>query len=106
MPEKPIESIVVPEREAEIWDDEKECYVLNAPSNFYVLISTGDRIFYKTRDRAKAQAQADIDFPPKGKYRIRSVNDQKGKSKLESGGLSCAGSTSRRGTGSWLKKTV
>lgn len=93
---KDIQSVVVPESDAEVWSDEEECFVLNAPSNFYVLISTGDRIFYKTRDRKLAQEAADADWG-KGKYVIRVVKDQKTKSKLESGLLSCYGTATRKG---------
>lgn len=93
---KKIESVVIPESEAEIWSEEEERFVLNAPSNFYVLISTGDRVYYKTRDRKLAQEAADEDWG-KGKYVIRVVKDQKTKSKREDGSLSCTGSNTRRG---------
>ena len=93
---KPIESVIVPESEAEVYSEEEGRFVLNAPSNFYVLISTGDRVYYKTRDRLAAQQQADDDWG-KGKYTVRCVKDQKNKSKLESGGLSCTGTSTRRG---------
>lgn len=96
MSNKPIESVSIPESEAEVWSDEEERFVLNAPSNFYVLISTGDRVYYKTRDRKLAQEAADFDWG-KGKYVIRVVKDVKSKSKLESGGLSCYGTATRRG---------
>jgi hypothetical protein len=84
MSDKPIESIIIPEEQAECWDEVSESFVLNAPSNFYVLISTGDRVYYKTRDRKLAQEAADLDWG-KGKYVIRVVKDVKSKSKLESG---------------------
>ena len=96
MTEKKIESVVVPEENAEVWSDEEECFVLNAPSNFYVLISTGDRVYYKTRDRKLAQQASDDDWG-KGKYVVRVVKDQKTKSKLESGLLSCYGTATRKG---------
>lgn len=99
---KKIESVTVPESEAEIWSEEEERFVLNAPSNFYVLISTGDRVYYKTRDRKLAQEAADEDWG-KGKYVIRAVKDQKTKSKREDGGLSCTGSNTRRGFSPRLK---
>ena len=91
---KPIESVSIPESEAEVWSDEEERFVLNAPSNFYVLISTGDRVYYMTRDRAAAQKQADLDWG-KGKYTIRVVKDMKGKSRLESGGQSVYATATR-----------
>lgn len=93
---KPVEHVVIPESEAEVYCEEEGRFVLNAPSNFYVLISTGDRVYYKTRDRLAAQQQADEDWG-KGKYTVRCVKDQKNKSKLESGGLSCTGTSTRRG---------
>lgn len=89
-----IESVSIPEKEAECWDEVSESFVLNAPSNFYVLISTGDRIYYMTRDRATAQKQADEDWGV-GKYKIRVVRDLKGKSKLENGGQSVYATATR-----------
>jgi hypothetical protein len=94
MTDKPIEGIIIPESEAECWDEVSESFVLNAPSNFYVLISTGDRVYYKTRDRKLAQEAADLDWG-KGKYVIRVVKDVKSKSKLESGGQSVYATATR-----------
>lgn len=117
---KPVESVIVKERnilawdsiEADSWTEEDiedyeklgEKFIDASPSNFYILLATGDRCYYKTRDRLAAQKQADEDWG-KGKYTIRCVKDQKNKSKLESGGLSCSGSNSRRGMGQWLRKS-
>ena len=93
---KPVESISIPEKEAEVWSEEEERFVLNAKSNWYILDALGNRVYYLTRNRAEAQAQADIDYG-KGRYTIRAVKDQKTKSKLESGLLSCYGTATRRG---------
>ena len=95
MTDKPIESIIIPESEAECWDEVSESFVLNSPSNFYVLLAIGSRCYYLTKDRLAAQKQADLDYNKM--YTIRSVKDQKVKSKLESGGLSCYGTQTRRG---------
>ena len=100
---KKVESIVVPESEAEIYSEDEGRFVLNAKSNWYILDALGNRVYYLTRNRADAQRQADEDYD--GKYTVRAVKDQKSKSKLESGGLSCSGSNSRKGFGSWLKKS-
>ena len=100
---KPIESVVVPESEAEIYSEEEGRFVLNSKSNWYIVDALGNRVFYLTRNRADAQRQADEDYD--GKYTIRSVKDQKIKSKREDGGVSCSGSNSRKGFGSWLKKS-
>ena len=94
MTDKPIESIIIPEEQAECWDEVSESFVLNAPSNFYVLISTGDRVYYKTRDRKLAQEAADLDWG-KGKYTIRVVKDVKGKSRQENGGQSVYATATR-----------
>jgi len=103
MQNKPIESVVVPESEAEIYSEEEGRFILNAKSNWYILDALGNRVYYLTRNRADAQKQADLDY--QGKYKVRAVKDQKSKSKQESGGLSCSGSNSRKGFGSWLKKS-
>lgn len=104
MSDKPIESVVVPEGEAEIYSEEEGRFILNSKSNWYILDALGNRVYYLTRNRADAQKQADLDYG-KGRYTIRAVKDQKSKSKMESGGLSCSGSNSRKGFGSWLKKS-
>ena len=100
---KKVESIVVPESEAEIYSEDEGRFVRNAKSNWYILDALGNRVYYLTRNRADAQRQAYLDYD--GKYTVRAVKDQKSKSKLESGGLSCSGSNSRKGFGSWLKKS-
>jgi hypothetical protein len=92
---KPVESVVVPESEAEIYSEGEGRFVLNAKSNWYILDALGNRVYYLTRNRADAQRQADLDYD--GKYTVRAVKDQKSKSKLESGGLSCTGTSTRRG---------
>ncbi len=95
MTDKPIESVVVPESEAEIYSEEEGRFILNSKSNWYILDALGNRVYYLTRNRADAQKQADLDY--NRMYTIRAVKDQKSKSKLESGGLSCYGTATRRG---------
>ena len=96
MTDKPIESVVVPESDAEIYSEEEGRFILNSKSNWYILDALGNRVYYLTRNRAEAQAQADIDYG-KGRYTIRAVKDMKTKSKLESGLLSCYGTATRKG---------
>ncbi len=93
---KPVEHIVVAEADAEIWSEEEEGFVMNCPSNLYIINAMGDRVFFKTKDRAAAQQAAD-ELYGKGRYTVRTVKDMKTKSKLESGLLSCYGTQSRRG---------
>jgi len=95
MSEKQIESVCIPEPEAEVWSVEEERFVLDAKSNWYILDALGNRVYYLTRNRADAQRQADEDYD--GRYKIRAVKDQKTKSKLESGLLSCYGTATRKG---------
>lgn len=95
MTDKPIESVVVPESEAEIYSEEEGRFILNSKSNWYILDALGNRVYYLTRNRADAQRQADLDY--QGKYKIRAVKDQKTKSKLESGLQSVYATATRRG---------
>jgi hypothetical protein len=90
-----IESVIVKQEDWETWDDEEQKFVMNAPSNFFILNANGDRVFYMTRDRAKAQQQSDLDWG-KGKYTVRAVKDSKGKTKSESGELSVRGVSTRK----------
>ena len=94
MTDKPIESVVVPESEAEIYSEEEGRFILNSKSNWYILDALGNRVYYLTRNRADAQKQADLDYG-KGRYTIRAVKDQKTKSKLESGGQSVYATATR-----------
>lgn len=80
-------------------------YEFNPPATFYVMSATQDYYFFKTSDRAKAQARCDDLFGP-NRYTVKASKNQASKSRLESGGCSAYGTTSRRGTGSWLKKTI
>lgn len=98
-----IKSVVVAEDEFEVWSDDEQRFVINSPSNFYIISAMGSRVFYLTKDRAAAQAQANLDFD--NKYTIRSVKDQKNKGRTESGGYTCTGVNSRRGFASHLKKS-
>ena len=98
MADKPIESIIIPDEQAECWDEDEERFVLNAKSNWYILDALGNRVYYLTRNRADAQNQADEDYG-KGRYTIRAVKDQKSKSKLESG-LQSVYATATRAKGS------
>lgn len=87
--EKPIESILVTYEQFSEW-------TFIPPGSFFIRIATGDYIFYKTASRQKAQQQANLDFPPAGKYSVIPVRDQKTKPRTEFG-LSATGSSTRRG---------
>lgn len=93
---KEIEVVVKTPEELVYWSDEEESYVEKFPGNLYIIDALGNYHFYMTRDRLKAQHQVDFDFG-KGKYTVRTTSDKKTKSRLESGGVSCRGSQTRRG---------
>ena len=71
-------------------------YEFQPPATFYVMDSLQNYSFYHTSSRQAAQEIADIMYG-KGKYTVKAAKIQKTKSKLESGGLSCYGTQSRRG---------
>lgn len=91
---KEVEVILIPESEAEVWCETENTMVMNCPSNFYIINALGDRLFFKTKDRAAAQAKAD-ELYGKGRYTVRTVKDVKGKSRLESGGQSVYATATR-----------
>jgi hypothetical protein len=66
------------------------------PGSFYIRTASGDYLFLKTSDRMLAQKHIDTDYG-KGKYTVIPTKVIKTKSKLESGGLSCTGTATRRG---------
>lgn len=70
-------------------------YEFAPPATFFVRMATGDFIFFKTSDRKVAQQEID-NMLGKGRYTAIPSKTQKTKSKLESGGLSCTGTASRR----------
>lgn len=89
MTEKQIETVAVPYEQFSDYD-------FIAPCSFFIRIASGEYIFYKTSSRVKAQAQIDVDFPPKGKYTAIPVKTTKTKPRTESGQFTCTGTASRR----------
>ena len=71
----------------ECLDDDEFIY----PAVYYFQPATGDLVFVKVKDRAKAQELCDEWTGEKGKYTIRAIKDVKGKSRLESGNVSVRG---------------
>ena len=58
---KEIQRVVVSENEYEIWSEDEQKFVINSPSNFYIINALGEKVFYLTRDRAVAQKEANED---------------------------------------------
>lgn len=102
---KEVEVVIKSLGELQYWSDEEQGYVEKFPSGLYIINALGDYVFFMTRDRKKAQQKCN-ELYEENKYTVRTTSDKKTKSKLESGLCSAYGTTSRRGTGSWLRKTV
>lgn len=66
------------------------------PGTFYIRNALGDYLFLKTSDRKAAQDHVNAEYG-KGRYTVVAAKIEAGKSKLESGGYSCTGTTTRRG---------
>lgn len=66
------------------------------PGSFYIQNASGDYIFMKTSDRLVAQKYINDNYGV-GKYTAVPAKLQKTVSRLESGGLSCTGTATRRG---------
>ena len=96
---KPIKTTLVKESEIEVWDQESESFGLNQPSKFYVTLATGDLLFLHTRDRLAAQQYIDSEYG-KGFYTVKQCKQGSG-----SGEYTASGTTTRKCTGSWLKKS-
>lgn len=64
-------------------------------ATFYFKDALGNRHYIHTSKRSIAQQVADEFTGVKDKYKVIASKDQKNKSKLESGGLSCRGSQTR-----------
>lgn len=71
-------------------------YEFIPPGSFYIRPASGDYVFLKTSDRMVAQSHIDKEYG-KGKYTVVPAKIQKTVSRLESGGLSCTGTATRKG---------
>jgi DNA polymerase III epsilon subunit-like protein len=87
--EKPMSIVTVEFKQFTDWD-------FIPPGSYYIHNASGDYIFMKTSSRQLAQKYIDENYG-KGKYTVIPSKDDKTKSKLESGGLSCTGTSTRRG---------
>lgn len=66
------------------------------PATFFIQNAMGEYIFIHTSKRLLAQEWVDENYG-KGRYTVKASKLQATKSKLESGGLSCTGTATRRG---------
>lgn len=71
-------------------------YEFIPPATFFIQNALGDYIFIHTSKREVAQSWVDEEYG-KGRYTVKASKTQATKSKLESGGLSCTGTSSRKG---------
>lgn len=71
-------------------------YEFTPPATFFVMDSMQNYHFIHTSSRSDAQAWVDEHFG-KNRYTVKAGKNQKTKSKLESGGLSALGTSTRRG---------
>lgn len=89
MTQKVIKTVVVEFEEFSEWD-------FIPPGSFYIRMANGDYLFLKTSNRSEAQVFINDEYG-KGKYTVIPAKIQKTVSRLESGGLSCTGTSTRRG---------
>lgn len=75
---------------------EVTAYDFEPPATFFIINALGDYVWLHTSKREVAQAWVDNEYGA-GRYKVKASKLQKTKSKLESGGLSCTGTQSRRG---------
>ncbi|MNQ26038.1 hypothetical protein D3C85_392630 [compost metagenome] len=66
------------------------------PATFFFKDCFNNRIYIHTRSRQVAQQYSDDYTGVKNKYAVIASKDQKTKSSLESGGLSCTGTATRK----------
>lgn len=64
--------------------------------SYYIRNALGEYVFLKTSDRKVAQDFINDQYG-KGRYTVIPSKNEKTKSRLESGGLSCTGTATRRG---------
>ena len=83
--------MAVKEMKTTILSYDEYSQMIDPPSTFFIRDAVGQYVFIHTSSRVKAQACG------KGKYTVIASRLQKTKSKLESGGLSCTGTATRKG---------
>ncbi len=66
------------------------------PATFFIQNAMGEYVFIHTAKRQVAQDWVDETYG-KGRYTVKASKLQATKSKLESGGLSCTGTATRKG---------
>lgn len=71
-------------------------YLFIPPATFFIQNAMGEYVFVHTSHREIAQEWVDKEYG-KGKYTVKASKLQATKSKLESGGYSCTGTSTRRG---------
>lgn len=71
-------------------------YQFVEPGSYFSMSAMQDYYFYKTSDRKLAQNKCDEIFGV-GRYVVKTSKNIAIKSKLESGGLSCTGTATRKG---------
>lgn len=86
---KPVKTVDVKYDQFTTWD-------FIPPGSFYIRTALGDYLFVKTANRKVAQDYIDETYG-KGKYAVVASKLEKGKSRLEGGGYSCTGTSTRRG---------
>lgn len=96
MSSKEIEVVTKSLGELQYWCSGSDDYVEVFPSGLYIINALGDYVFFMTRDRKKAQSKCN-EIYGENKYTVRTTSDKKTKSRLESGGVSCHGTQTRRG---------
>ena len=64
---------------------------------FYFKDALGQIHMLHSSKREECQAWVDLNYPPKGKYKVIASREQKTKSRQESGEYSAVGSSTRRG---------
>lgn len=96
---KEVKTTILEEDELEVWDEELQQFIVNYPSSYYIVNSLGQSVFYHCRSRADAQYACDQMYG-KGFYTVRQAKGGKG-----SGEYSAKGTTTRKCTGSWLRKS-
>lgn len=86
---KEIKITVVEPNDLETWSDEEEGFVINFRSNYYIINSLGQYIFYHCRSRSDAQATVDREYG-KGFFTVRQAKQSTG-----SGNYTCKGTNTR-----------
>lgn len=71
-----LKTSLVPEGSLEVYDEELQEFITSSPAKYYIVLATGDYLFFHTREMGKCTQYVKENYD--GKYSVRSMSMSKG----------------------------